>query len=69
MPAAAGQCIRLASCAGDSPEACDLAPVSSQSAPANTFHPAGQFSGRGVAGGAEPLTATAVSLFGLSPDS
>nr|DAL24461.1 MAG TPA_asm: hypothetical protein [Caudoviricetes sp.] len=28
--------------------------------------PAGQSSGRG---GAEPLTATAVSLFGLSPDS
>lgn len=29
----------------------------------------GQSSGRGVAGGAEPLAATAVSLFGLSPDS
>lgn len=35
-----------------SPAACSLAPVSS----------------RGAAGGAEPLTATAVSLFGLSPD-
>lgn len=33
------------------------------------LHPAGQSSGRGVAGGAEPLAATAVSLFGLSPDS
>lgn len=38
---------------GVSPAACDLAPVSSQ----------------GTACGAEPLTATAVSLFGLSPDS
>ena len=43
--------------------------VSSQGAPAGTLHPAGQSSGRGAAGGAEPLTATAVSLFGLSPDS
>lgn len=39
-----------------------------------SVHPAcircrGQPSGRGVAGGAEPLTAIAVSLFGLSPDS
>ena len=31
--------------------------------------PAGQSSSRDRAGGAEPLTATAVSLFGLSPDS
>ena len=31
-----------------------------------TLHPAGQSSS---AGGAEPLTAAAVSLFGLSPDS
>ena len=31
--------------------------------------PAGQSSNRSAAGGAEPLTATAVSLFGLSPDS
>ena len=31
--------------------------------------PAGQSSSRGAAGGAEPLTASAVSLFGLSPDS
>lgn len=54
-----------------SPAACDLAPVSSQGAPgqSGTLHPAGQSSGRGAAGGAEPLTATAVSLFGLSPDS
>lgn len=35
----------------------------------NTLHPAGQSSGRDAAGGAELLTATAVSLFGLSPDS
>ena len=39
-----------------------------------SVHPAcircrGQPSGRGVAGGAEPLAATAASLFGLSPDS
>lgn len=34
-----------------------------------TLHPAGQSSGRGAAGGAEPLAATAASLFGLSPDS
>lgn len=38
---------------GVSPAACNLAPVISQ----------------GAAGGAEPLTATAVSLFRLSPDS
>lgn len=30
--------------------------------------PAGQSSDQGAEGGAEPLTATAVSLFGLSPD-
>ena len=35
----------------------------------DTLHPAGQSSSRGTAGGAEPLTATAVPLFGLSPDS
>lgn len=34
-----------------------------------TLHPAGQSSGRDAADGAEPLTAAAVSLFGLSPDS
>lgn len=34
-----------------------------------TLYPAEQSSSRGAAGGAEPLTATAVSLFGLSPDS
>lgn len=52
-----------------SPAACNLAPVSSQGAPAGTLHPAEQSSGKGAAGGAEPLTAVAVSLFGLSPDS
>jgi len=52
-----------------SPAACSLAPVSGQGAPASTFHPAGQSGSRGAAGGAEPLTATAASLFGLSPDS
>jgi len=31
--------------------------------------PAGQSSGKGAAGGAEPLAATAAALFGLSPDS
>jgi hypothetical protein len=51
------------------PAACNLAPVSSHGAPAGTLHPAGQSSSRGAAGGAEPLTATAASLFGLSPDS
>lgn len=34
-----------------------------------TLHPAGQSNGRGAAGGAEPLAATAAALFGLSPDS
>lgn len=43
--------------------------VNGQSAPAGALHPAGQSSGRGTAGGAEPLTATAASSFGLSPDS
>ena len=52
-----------------SPAACDLAPVSSEGAPAGTLHPAGQSSGRGAAGGAEPLAACAATLFGLSPDS
>ena len=51
------------------PAACNLAPVSSHGAPAGTLHPAGQSSSRGAAGGAEPLAATAASLFGLSPDS
>jgi hypothetical protein len=36
---------------------------------AGTLHPAEQSSSKGTAGGAEPLTATAASLFGLSPDS
>lgn len=52
-----------------SPAACDLAPVSSQGAPTGILHPAGQSSSRGEAGGAEPLAATAATLFGLSPDS
>lgn len=54
-----------------SPAACDLAPVSSHGVlgQPGTLHPAGQSSGRGTAGGAEPLTAAAVSLFGLSPNS
>lgn len=43
--------------------------VSGQGAPAGIFHPAGQSSSRDAAGGAEPLAAAAVSLFGLSPDS
>ena len=53
------------------PAACDLAPVSGQGAPGQfgTLHPAGQSSGRSAAGGAEPLAATAATLFGLSPDS
>lgn len=51
------------------PAACDLAPASSHGAPAGTFYPAGQSSGRSAAGGAEPLAATAATLFGLSPDS
>lgn len=42
-----------------------LPTVSGQGAPAGTLHPAGQSSSRG----AESLMATAVSLFGLSPDS
>lgn len=51
--------------------ACDLAPVGDQSAPGQpgTIHPAWQSSSRGMTGGAEPLAAPAVSLFGLSPDS
>ena len=34
-----------------------------------TLHPAGQSSGQGAAGGAEPLATLAAALFGLSPDS
>lgn len=52
-----------------SPAACDLATVSSQDAPAGTLHPAGQFSSRSAASGAELLAACAAALFGLSPDS
>lgn len=37
--------------------------VSDQGAPAGTFHPAGQSSNKGAAGGAEPLAALAASLF------
>ena len=47
-----------------SPAACNLAPGQPVA-----LHPAGQSSSRGAAGGAEPLAALAVSLFGLSPDS
>ena len=54
-----------------SPAACDLAPVSSQGAPGQpgTLHQAEQSSGRGAAGGSEPLAALATALFWLSPDS
>ena len=51
------------------PATCNLAPVSGQSAPAGTLHPAGQSSSRSAAGGAELLAALAAALFGLSPDS
>lgn len=42
-----------------------------QSGTGSAWHtpPGGAVHQRGAAGGAEPLTATAVSLFGLSPDS
>ena len=46
------------------PAVCNLAPGQP-----DTLHPVGQSSSRGAAGGAEPLTAFAASLFGLSPDS
>ena len=42
---------------------------SGHGAPAGTLYPAWQSGNKGTAGGAELLTATAVSLFGLSPDS
>lgn len=60
MPARRGQRLHLHRV---SPAAFDLAPGQP-----DTLHPAGQSSGKGTAGGAEPLAATAVSLFGLSPD-
>lgn len=60
-------CESLASAAPGAPaEGSASPPIQGQS---GTLHPAGQSSSRGAAGGAEPLTATAVSLFGLSPDS
>lgn len=43
--------------------------VSGQGGQSGTLHPAGQSSGKGAAGSAEPLAATAAALFGLSPDS
>lgn len=61
MPARRGQRLHLHRV---SPAAFDLAPGQP-----DTLHPAGQSSGKGTAGGAEPLAALAVSLFGLSPDS
>lgn len=68
MPARRGQRLHLHRV---SPAAFDLAPVSGQGAAglSDTLHSAGQSSGKGTAGGAEPLAALAVSLFGLSPDS
>lgn len=71
MPAAASQCIRLASGARVSParSRCFPRPAAGDLAPVSGAGAAGQSSGRGAAGGAEPLTATAASLFGLSPDS
>lgn len=48
---------------------CQRHRVSSQAGHSGTLYPAGQSSGRGVAGGAELLAATAAALFGLSPDS
>ena len=53
-----------ASGSGVSPAAGDLAPGQP-----GTFHPVWQSSSKSTVGGAEPLTATAASLFGLSPDS
>jgi hypothetical protein len=67
-----GQCLHLhkvspaASRYFPSPTACNLAPGQRSG---HTLHPVGQSSSRSAAGGAEPLAATAVSLFGLSPDS
>ena len=70
-----------ASPAGSAPTVCESLASAAPGVPANgsafplvhgqpgTLYPAGQSSGRGAAGGAEPLTAAAVSLFGLSPDS
>ena len=69
MPAAAGQCIRLASCTGSARRLAVWHRVSSQGTPAGALYPAGQSSDRGAAGGAEPLAALAAALFGLSPDS
>lgn len=50
------------------PAACSLAPGQRSGRAFWPLHPAGQSSSRGAAGGAEPLAATAASLFGLSPD-
>lgn len=70
-----------ASPAGSAPAVCESLASATPGAPAEgseappvqgqpgTFYQAGQSSGMGTAGGAEQLTATAVSLFGLSPDS
>lgn len=49
------------------PAACDLAPVSSQGAPACTLHPAGQSSSKGAAGGAELLTVPPYLFSGFRP--
>ena len=61
MPARRGQRLHLHRV---SPAAFDLAPGQP-----DTLHPAGQSSGKGTAGGAEPLAALAAVFFGLSPDS
>lgn len=52
------------------PAACNLAPGQRSTRAGRhhgTFHPAGQSSDRGAAGGAEPLAATAASLSGFRP--
>ena len=61
-----------ASPAGSAPTVCGSLASATPGAPAegSASPPAqGQPGGRGAAGGAEPLAATAASLFGLSPDS
>lgn len=64
MPAATGQCIRLASCTGSARRLAIWRRVCLAHSTRRGSPVAG-----GAAGGAEPLAATAASLFGLSPDS
>jgi len=66
-PGAPAEGCSVSTCTGSARRLAVWHRVSSQGAPAGTLHPAGQSSGKNAAGGAEPLTAAAVSFSGFRP--